>query len=325
MKKKNIIRFLSVALVTVLLCAAFAGCGAWDKVRDTASDLKDDVQNGAGVVGDLFASVESTPQIQLLASDADPMSESDLGKKLTATVLPVSVDPSLKLVDWSAFWIENWTGDEAAQVEDYLAVTPESDGSSVAYIKALQDFTGSVIGVRVTTREGGFSAVCTVIFVGAPTLLCITSEGVVVDETLTLTPGETYEFNLELDNSAHMVGSGFGSFAVESTDAVGSLTFNRSTAGGNSYSLTISDEYILSYNFFNISFNGDVLSINVLDPLFWNSSIAGPFIDSYESGIESVMFTVIVKEVSSDISTSFVFSIREVPSGVELDQSEIVF
>ncbi len=73
-------------------------------------------------------------------------------------------------VDFSVAW-----GDSAQRsaepVTNYVTVTPQSDGSRIATVACKQGFGDDTILITVTTRDGGFQAVCTVMFEGAPSSL----------------------------------------------------------------------------------------------------------------------------------------------------------
>lgn len=82
---------------------------------------------------------------------------------LTATVKPVTADN--KAVDWSVSFVDEssaWATGKT--VTDYIAVTPQSDGSTTATVQCLKDF-GAQIKVTVTSRENtSAKAECTVDF-----------------------------------------------------------------------------------------------------------------------------------------------------------------
>ena len=74
-------------------------------------------------------------------------------------------DAANKKVDFSVAWGTAPThGSEP--VENYLTVTPDSDGSTTATVSCKKAFGDDTILITVTTREGGFQATCTVTFTG---------------------------------------------------------------------------------------------------------------------------------------------------------------
>ena len=74
-------------------------------------------------------------------------------------------DAANKKVDFSVAWGTAPThGSEP--VENYLTVTPDSDGSTTATVSCKKAFGDDTILITVTTREGGYTATCTVTFTG---------------------------------------------------------------------------------------------------------------------------------------------------------------
>ena len=135
---------------------------------------------------------------------AESVQENYVEKTLTATVLPE--DAPDKSLDWTVGWNFNNEG-ENANVTDYVTVTPTADGSNVASVKCYKAFPGSSIVVTCTTRVGLFSARCIVTYVGTPSSLNIAQVGGTLVEdkdwgvTINNLPvGQTYNFDLELDN-----------------------------------------------------------------------------------------------------------------------------
>ena len=90
--------------------------------------------------------------------------------KIKATVIPD--DASNKAVDFSVEWgYATVHKDEA--VTDFVTVTQEYNGSVNATVSCKKAFDTDKIIVKVTTREGGFTAKCTVTFLGVATSMNI--------------------------------------------------------------------------------------------------------------------------------------------------------
>ena len=115
-------------------------------------------------VSPIEATISDNEHIRLAMSAAVTAADSEYVEQvLTATVSPSTAEE--KGVDWKAEWAD---GSDSSDLSTYLTVTPESDGSNVCYVRAFAAFDKDII-ITVTTRDGGFTATCTVKFVGNPT------------------------------------------------------------------------------------------------------------------------------------------------------------
>jgi len=173
---------------------------------------------------------------------------------LTATVTPL--EATNKKVDWTVAWGSAPTNGDKP-VTDYVTVTPDSDGSNVATVTCKKAFGDDKIVVTVTTRDGGFTALCTVSYAGLPTIITITPTGATSttdsswDKSVAeVQSGSTYLFNIDLNNEFGMVGSAFNPDYTVSAVAYGGIdtlqkVYNSSgelTSTNNvSYNLTIAD------------------------------------------------------------------------------------
>ena len=205
--------FVAIALlfvgVTVSLCLSIGNKISSEKADEVAEN---------GESGLEITMIEECG-VQLLASSGETRGTgSAFEKRLTATVIPY--DAPNKKVDWSAAWAPGST--RANQnVSEYLTVTPNEDGSPIAFVRCLKSFEGDNIIVTVTTRVGGFHATCQVEYKGIPESLTIDTTGKTVQrdsawgvDMVELTCGDTYPLNLVLDNELHAVGSTYGQFSV---------------------------------------------------------------------------------------------------------------
>lgn len=132
---------------------------------------------------------------------------------IQATVLPVEAQN--KLVDWSVEWGSASTFGENP-VTDFVTVTPQADGSNIANVTCYKAFSGDTIVVSVITRDGGFTATCSITFVGNPSTLEIVATGAEVKTDsgwnvpiVEVFSGKEYNFDLKFDNIFHSVNSNF--------------------------------------------------------------------------------------------------------------------
>jgi hypothetical protein len=160
---------------------------------------------------------------------------------LTATVIPV--EATNKKVDWTVAWGAAPTyGSET--VTDYVDVVASADGSTTATVTCYKAFADDKIIITVRTREGGFSATCTVSYVGTPTTLGIeTTDATVITDSgwnvkiAEVSCGTTYNFNLAPNNEFGSVGSAFVpnytvSFTTAGTFVMNNGTMYNATSGG---------------------------------------------------------------------------------------------
>lgn len=144
--------------------------------------------------------------------------------RIEAYVYPESA--ANKAVDFSVAW-GNAPTHGSEQVSNYLTVTPDSDGSTTATVSCKKSFGDDTIIITVTTREGGYTATCTVSFTGIASGIEITSSTATKKSTsergeyYELGTSKTYTFNIGLTNAFN--------------DAVGNLSVTEIGGEGNMY------------------------------------------------------------------------------------------
>lgn len=99
-------------------------------------------------------------------------SEQSVDVRIQAYVTPD--DAANKEVDFSVAW-GNAPTHGSEPVTNYLTVTPDSDGSTMATVSCKKAFGSDTIIITVTTREGGYTATCTVSFKGIASGIEVTS------------------------------------------------------------------------------------------------------------------------------------------------------
>ena len=144
--------------------------------------------------------------------------------RIEAYVYPESA--TNKAVDFSVAW-GNAPTHGSEQVSNYLTVTPDSDGSTTATVSCKKSFGDDTIIITVTTREGGYTATCTVSFTGIASGIEITSSTATKKSTSArgeyyeLGTSKTYTFNIGLTNAFN--------------DAAGNLSVTEIGGEGNMY------------------------------------------------------------------------------------------
>ena len=205
--------FVAIALlfvgVTVSLCLSINSKASSGKPDEVALNEEEKLE---------LVTVEECG-VQLLASGGS--SDYAFRRTLTATVRPF--DAPNKEVDWSVAW-ESGASRASENVREYMTVTPNSDGSNVAVVNCLKAFEGDKILITVTTRVGGYHATCEAQYKGIPQRMTIDTSGKTVRtdsawnlSMIELESGDTYRFNLTLDNDLHVVGSTYGQYVITLT------------------------------------------------------------------------------------------------------------
>ena len=111
-------------------------------------------------------------QVSEPSGSATVTSDESVDVRIQAYVTPD--DAVNKEVDFSVAW-GNAPTHGSEDVTDYLTVTPDSDGSTMATVSCKKSFGDDTIIITVTTREGGYTATCTVTFTGIASGIEITS------------------------------------------------------------------------------------------------------------------------------------------------------
>ncbi len=188
---KKIKKVMSLILTLALSLGLASSLTACNKTEETLN-------------GSLNCDIIDNEHVKLASSDAVLINEGEevyLEKTLTATVLPDYLPASEKKVDWFVVW--GATTDK--EISDCLAVVPESDGSNVCAVRCYDDFDVPAI-VYAKTRIGGYTARCTVEYVGIPTELTLTSsQDATYDDSVAkniyeINEGTSITFDITTDN-----------------------------------------------------------------------------------------------------------------------------
>lgn len=146
-------------------------------------------------------------------------------------------DAANKKVDFSVSWGTAPThGSEP--VENYLAVTPDSDGSTTATVSCKKAFGDDTILITVTTREGGYTATCTVTFTGVADGISISGSTATKKsssgrgEYYEVGTSKTYTFDISLTNAFDDVAS---DLSVKEIGGVGTMYFGNGSYNDGGY------------------------------------------------------------------------------------------
>ncbi len=350
--KKKIIVIAAVILAVFSIIAIIAGV-----VISNKKDRKDTLY-----ITENFDETEIYEMPKSMAFTAKSLAAANekgqaVNVKIKATVIPD--DASNKAVDFSVEWgYATLHKDEA--VTDFVTVTQEYDGSVNATVSCKKAFDTDKIIVKVTTREGGFTAMCTVTFLGVATSMNISSAEVTPVSSAErgiyyqLGTKKTYTFNIALDNDFGNVGS---KNLTATVGAVGNLYFGdeyvNSDSGFGTFSnmkskplSTYADRFItsvtISENVLTVTVGSDLLEsfysykssdeyggTTYYDRVVFEDEYGLTSGDGYESNakanteaIRSCYFTVTVTDSVSELSETIRIWLVTPVNGVKLDKTE---
>lgn len=215
---KWVLTLFAFILVGVMLAGIILG---WFDKKDELPVEEEQTEQAAVTDGDGNAMDENTvypmPEkmsfsaaafVEPLAQFGEPTgtvtSEQSVDVRIEAYVYPDSA--ANKEVDFSVAW-GNAPTHGSEQVSNYLTVTPDSDGSTTATVSCKKSFGDDTIIITVTTREGGYTATCTVSFTGIASGIEITSSTATKKSTsergeyYELGTSKTYTFDIGLTNA----------------------------------------------------------------------------------------------------------------------------
>lgn len=280
--------------------------------------------------------------------------------RIEAYVVPENANN--REVDFSVAWGEG-AQRSAEPVTDYVTVTPESDGSRIATVSCKKAFGDDTIVITVTTRDGGFTATCTVTFEGTPNSLKFVYDDREYSSTeeITVQANAEYSVKLQLVGEFGEAGEKFGDFEVVSVTMQGKFNAKRRgiNNGATLYEDTIvidlEDPYYYSYDitsggneskvtftasqFMECSIEGDTLTINALrsETSFSYPSMPprtgtrvtyeSPYYDPRGGGEPSdCRMCVLVKDKVSGVEGLIYIDIEGTAvSGVSLSETELEF
>ena len=287
-------------------------------------------------------------------------SEKSVEVRIEAYVIPENANN--REVDFSVAWGEG-AQRSAEPVTDYVTVTPESDGSRIATVSCKKAFGDDTIVITVTTRDGGFTANCTVTFEGTPNSLKFVYDDREYSSTeeITVQANAEYSVKLQLVGEFGEAGEKFGDFEVVSVTMQGKFNAKRRgiNNGATLYEDTIvidlEDPYYYAYDitsggngskvtftasqFMECSIEGDTLKINALrsETSFSYPSMPprtgtrvtyeSPYYDPRGGGEPSdCRMCVLVKDKVSGVEgLIYIDIVGTAVSGVSLSETELEF
>lgn len=214
MKKNTALQIIALALAFILIAGVIVGVIFWQNGNISFTPFKQEqtaTPDEETPVPPIEATISDNEHIRLAMSAAVTAADSSYVEQiLTATVNPSTAEE--KGVDWSIAWAD---GSDSSDLSTYLTITPQFDGSNVCYVRAYAAFDKDII-ITATTRDGGYTATCTVQFVGNPSDMVIDFEGLssVQDSgwgvpVYEIKTTSDYDFSISFDNFFHQVNPDF--------------------------------------------------------------------------------------------------------------------
>lgn len=164
MKKKVIAIIVAVILVLAAVVTIVSCVPTKDKTQENTVAVGD---NGNMTENKTYAMPRAMSFSQ---KGLDRSATGSVSVNVYAVVYPENA-PNKK-VDWTVEWADTTN---TSNVNDYITVVPESDGSANAVITCYKAFSGEII-ISVITREGRFADSCVVSFIGKPSSLTIVGD-----------------------------------------------------------------------------------------------------------------------------------------------------
>lgn len=158
-------RIISLLLLFAL-CVLGTSCGVVVPPSEGESELQAAAPTPKVEEGMVLLSIEAEPHL------SDGSSSDPFVKTLKATVYPDTAHD--KYVSWSIAWADGVTRTDP--VTDYVTVVPTEAGSTTARVTCLKAFPEDTAVVTVRTRVGGYTARCTVSYLGTPETIAIDTD-----------------------------------------------------------------------------------------------------------------------------------------------------
>ena len=359
---KWILTLIAFILVGVMLAGIILGWFNKDEKKDDVQESeKAEVVDGEGNKLEKGVVYEMPKAMAFSAESLAVAAAAGQSVDVKVMVIVSPYDAADQTVDFSVAWGAAPTNGSKT-VTDYLTVTPDSDGSTSATVSCKKAFGNDQIIITATTRDGGYTATCTVTFVGKASSFSITSSTLSTKSNsgrgtyYELGTGRTYTFNLNLSNVFGVVGSKNFTYTLGAT---GSLYFGEYVPQGDGYarfnSMSKKNLSDLASKFItSVSISGTTLTVKTSSTYIENyyaSSSTDDFMfttyhdryvfydefdlvtgtdyktyaQSNQSALPSCYFSITVKDTVSNMSQTIKLWVVSAVSGVSFKQSTLTF
>lgn len=272
----------------------------------------------------------------LLSMATATADDGTVSKILTATVTPENAEN--KTVDWSIYWADDAPLKDK-DISEYLTLTPTADGALTATVTCKKSFRGSVAYIKVTTRVGGYEALCSVTFTGIPSSLNVdtTALKTTSDGQKYLIANTSSGFAVNLANVFGDIDESYYDKITVSVEGVGSFVVDTLFVDRNgdhwSGKPSVKTLDSLKDNFVTVNYQAKNITIQtkkVVENYYrgvTGGSAGGTYSDHFKSweNNEVGYFKVTVSCAELNLQQVFSFRITSSISGVGLNQSTITF
>lgn len=354
MKKYAALQIIALALAFILIAGVIVGVMFWQNGnisftpvgQEETGTSDEETPNEEAPVPPIEATISDNEHIRLAMSAAVTAVDGEYVEQyITATVLPEEAPD--KTVDWTVAWEDGSDTD----IDNYVQVIPDADGSCNAAIRCYAAFEGTIV-VTCVTRDGGFTATCNVTFVGVPSEIVfdykdyeLEQEGDVyilptgkgslqvwadfsnifgsVMDDLAVTWKVGFEGDMTVRVTHYNSGAYVGSRTFEATDGVIPLLSDITIEGSVQGSINVIEEGVLSI-------------VTTADTYFW--ATAKSTVDNCEFNLISGSVRRNIQVVSAsgyitltaecseyDIQKTIKIRVDSSVNGVSLSESAIVF
>lgn len=272
----------------------------------------------------------------LLSMATATADDGTVSKILTATVTPENAEN--KTVDWSIYWADD------AQLKDkdiseYLTLTPTADGALTATVTCKKSFRGSVAYIKVTTRVGGYEALCSVTFTGIPSQLNVNTTALKTtsDGQKYLIANTSSGFAVNLANVFGDIDESYYNKITVTVEGVGSFISGTCFVDRNGEHWNEATEIktvdSLKDNFVEVNYQNKNITIQtkkVVENYYHGvggGSAGGTYTGRFKSWVNDEVgyFKITVSCAELNLQQVFSFRITSSINGVGLSQSTITF
>ena len=185
-KRSDTVKWILTLLAFILVGVMLAGIilGWFEREEETPAE-EEQIVVVDGTTMDT-ASLYRMPE-RMAFTSAALTSERSAQVRIEAYVYPENA--ANREVDFSLAW-GNAPTNGSEEVTDFVTVTPESDGSRIATVACQKAFGGDTILLTATTRDGGYQATCTIVYVCHAEAIVVTTADAV--KTSSASRGEYY-------------------------------------------------------------------------------------------------------------------------------------
>lgn len=272
----------------------------------------------------------------LLSMATATADDGTVSKILTATVTPENAEN--KTVDWSIYWADDAPLKDK-DISEYLTLTPTADGALTATVTCKKSFRGSVAYIKVTTRVGGYEALCSVTFTGIPSQLNVNTQALKTtsDGQKYLIANTSSGFAVNLANVFGDIDESYYDKITVTVEGVGSFVVDtlRVDRNGDHWSGKPSVKTLdsLKDNFVEVNYQNKNITIQTKKVVenYYSSvtggSAGGTYTDHFKSweNNEVGYFKITVSCAELNLQQVFSFRITSSINGVGLSQSTITF